>query len=181
DPLLKIFACRKRARFSTWYELFPRSEGDDLKKGGTLRHAEKRLPKLREMGFDVVYLTPVHPIGTTNRKGKNDAAIAEPDDPGSPGAIGSAGGGHTAIEPRLGTLDDFDHFVLAARDLDMEVALDFAIQCSPDHPWVTEHPDWFEHRADGSIRCAENPPHEYDDVYRIDFDTQDRVGLYTEL
>jgi starch synthase (maltosyl-transferring) len=181
DPLLKIFACRKRARFSTWYELFPRSEGDDPKKGGTLRDAEKRLPKLRDMGFDVVYLTPVHPIGTTNRKGKNDAAIAEPDDPGSPWAIGSAAGGHTAIEPRLGTLEDFDHFVAAARALDMEVALDFAIQCSPDHPWVTEHPDWFEHRADGSIRYAENPPHEYEDVYRVDFDTQDRVALYTEL
>ena len=181
DPQLRIFACRERARFSTWYELFPRSEGDDPKKGGTLRDAEQRLPKLRQMGFDVIYLTPVHPIGTTNRKGKNDAAIAEPDDPGSPWAIGSAAGGHTAIEPGLGTLDDFDHFVLAAQSLEMEVALDFAIQCSPDHPWVTEHPDWFEHRADGSIRCAENPPHEYDDVYRIDFDTQDRVGLYTEL
>jgi starch synthase (maltosyl-transferring) len=112
DPLLKVFACRKRARFSTWYELFPRSEGNDPKKGATLRDAERRLPKLREMGFDVIYLTPVHPIGTTNRKGKGDATIAEPGDPGSPWAIGSTEGGHTAIEPGLGTLDDFDHFVL---------------------------------------------------------------------
>jgi starch synthase (maltosyl-transferring) len=172
---LTVFALRPKALFSTWYELFPRSEG------GTLRAAERRLPKLRQMGFDVVYLTPIHPIGTTNRKGRNEAPVAAPTDPGSPWAIGSRAGGHTAIEPGLGTLEDFDHFVATARALGIEVALDFAIQCSPDHPWVTEHPDWFEHRADGTIRYAENPPHEYQDVYRVDFDTQDRVGLYTEL
>jgi starch synthase (maltosyl-transferring) len=181
EPVLKVFACRPKARFSTWYELFPRSETDDPERAATLRDAERRLPKLQAMGFDVVYLTPVHPIGLTNRKGKDDTAKALPGEPGSPWAIGSRAGGHTAIEPSLGTLDDFDHFVATARALDVEIALDFAIQCSPDHPWVEEHPDWFEHRADGSFRYAENPPFEYQDVYRVDFDTQDRVGLYTEL
>jgi starch synthase (maltosyl-transferring) len=175
EPELRVFALRLRSRFSTWYELFPRSEG------GTLRDAERRLPRLAAMGFDVLYLAPIHPIGTTNRKGRNDAPVAGPYDPGSPWAIGSRDGGHMAIEPGLGTIEDFDHFVATARGLGLEVALDFAIQCSPDHPWVTEHPDWFEHRADGTIRYAENPPHEYQDVYRVDFDTQDRVGLYTEL
>jgi len=181
EPVLKLFAHRERARFSTWYELFPRSQGNVPGRGATLRDTERRLPELSAMGFDVVYLTPVHPIGITNRKGKNDASVAAPTDPGSPWAIGSAAGGHTAIDPGLGTLYDFDRFVATARALQMEVALDFAIQCSPDHPWVTEHPDWFERRADGTIRHAENPPYEYQDVYRVDFDTQDRVGLYTEL
>jgi len=181
EPLLKVFAHRPKARFSTWYELFPRSETAESERGATLREAERRLPKLHAMGFDVVYLTPVHPIGTTNRKGRNDARTAGPGDPGSPWAIGAPSGGHTAIEPELGTLEDFAHFVETAESLGLEVALDFAIQCSPDHPWVKDHPDWFEHRADGTIRHAENPPNEYPDVYRIDFDTQDRVGLYTEL
>jgi starch synthase (maltosyl-transferring) len=181
EPVLKVFANRPKARFSTWYELFPRSENLERGKPGTLRDAERRLPKLGAMGFDVVYLPPVHPIGTTNKKGRNDAIVAGPSDPGSPWAIGSRAGGHIAIDPGLGTIDDFDHFVRRAAAEGMEVALDFATQCSPDHPWVEEHPDWFEHRADGSVRYAENPPNEYQDVYRIDFDTQDRVGLYTEL
>jgi starch synthase (maltosyl-transferring) len=181
EPLLKVFAHRPKARFSTWYELFPRSEGDDPKRGASLREAERRLPKLAAMGFDVVYLPPVHPIGITNRKGRNDTERAVPDDPGSPWAIGGPSGGHTSIEPSLGTIDDFDHFVAVAQGLGIEIALDFAIQCSPDHPWVREHPDWFEHRANGTIRYADNPPFEYKDVYRVDFDTQDRVGLYTEL
>ena len=133
------------------------------------------------MGFDVAYLPPVHPIGVSNRKGKNDALTAGPGDPGCPWAIGNSDGGHTAIAPELGTIDDFDHFVAARGERGIEIALDFAIQCSPDHPWVTEHPDWFEHRADGSLRYAENPPHEYQDVCRVDFDTPDRVGLFTEL
>jgi starch synthase (maltosyl-transferring) len=181
EPTLKVFANRPRARFSTWYELFPRSEAALRGTPGTLRDVERRLPKLRAMGFDVLYLPPVHPIGTTNRKGKHDEISSDPSDPGSPWAIGSRAGDHTAIDPGLGTIDDFDHLVKAAEAEGIEIALDFAIQCSPDHPWVVEHPDWFEHRADGSIRYAENPPHEYQDVYRIDFDTQDRVGLYTEL
>jgi starch synthase (maltosyl-transferring) len=181
EPLLEVFANRRKASVGTWYELFPRSETSDAGRGAPLREAERRLPKLAEMGFDVVYLPPVHPIGVTNRKGKNDALTAEPGDPGCPWAIGSADGGHTEIAPELGTIDDFDHFVAAAAGVGMEIALDFAIQCSPDHPWVSEHPDWFEQRADGSIRYAENPPHEYTDVCRVDFDTQDRVGLFTEL
>ena len=181
EPLLPIFANRRKANVGTWYQFFPRSETRDPSKGATLREAERRLPKLAEMGFDVVYLPPVHPIGVTNRKGKNDALTAEPSDPGCPWAIGNADGGHTAVAPELGTIDDFDHFVASAASVGIEVALDFAIQCSPDHPWVTEHPDWFEHRADGSLRYAENPPHEYQDVCRVDFDTPDRVGLFTEL
>jgi starch synthase (maltosyl-transferring) len=181
EPLLDVFAVRRKALFGTWYELFPRSETTDPTKGATLREAERRLPKLRAMGFDVLYLTPIHPIGTTYRKGRNEAPVAAPEDPGSPWAIGSRDGGHTSIEPALGTIEDFDHFVATAQSLDIEVALDFAIQCSPDHPWVSEHPEWFEHRADGTLRYAENPPHEYRDVYRVDFDTPDRVGLYGEL
>jgi starch synthase (maltosyl-transferring) len=180
EPLLTVFANRRRALVGTWYEMFPRSESSDPARGATLREAERRLPKLAQMGFDVLYLPPVHPIGVTNRKGKNETP-AEPGDPGCPWAIGNADGGHTAVAPELGTIDDFDHFVAAAGDVGIEIALDFAIQCSPDHPWISEHPDWFEHRADGSLRFAENPPHEYQDVCRVDFDTQDRVGLFTEL
>jgi starch synthase (maltosyl-transferring) len=181
EPLAGVFAVRKRAVFGSWYEMFPRSETDDPSQGATLRKAERRLGTLAALGFDVLYLAPVHPIGLTHRKGKNDSDTAEPDEPGCPWAIGGPAGGHTAIEPALGTLDDFDHFVAAARAQGLEIALDFAIQCSPDHPWVKEHPQWFEHRADGTIRCAENPPNEYPDVYRIDFDTDDRAGLYGEL
>jgi starch synthase (maltosyl-transferring) len=180
EPPLTVFANRRRAFIGAWYELFPRSETRDASRGATLREAERRLPKLAEMGFEVLYLPPVHPIGTSNRKGKNEAP-AEPGDPGCPWAIGNSDGGHTAIAPELGTIDDFDHFVAAAANVGMEIALDFAIQCSPDHPWVSEHPEWFEHRADGSLRYAENPPHEYQDVCRVDFDTADRVGLFTEL
>jgi starch synthase (maltosyl-transferring) len=181
EPLLGIFALPERALFGAWYEMFPRSETDDTSRGATLREAERRLPKLAALGFDVLYLAPVHPIGIAHRKGKNDAEVAAPDEPGCPWAIGGPAGGHMAIEPALGTLDDFDHFVSTARSLGLSIALDFAIQCSPDHPWIKENPTWFEHRADGSLRCAENPPNEYPDVYRIDFDTGDRVGLYAEL
>ena len=179
--LFEVIADRPRARFGAWYEMFPRSQGAIPGKATTLREAERRLPEISAMGFDVVYLTPVHPIGHTNRKGPNNKLVSDGAGPGSPWAIGSADGGHTAIEPSLGTLDDFDHFAATTAKLGMEVALDFAIQCSPDHPWVREHPRWFRHRPDGSIKYAENPPKEYQDIYPIDFDTPDRAGLMKEL
>ncbi|MFD7506005.1 alpha-1,4-glucan--maltose-1-phosphate maltosyltransferase [Streptomyces sp. NPDC059850] len=175
---------RERALFGSWYELFPRSEGAKVAEGrrpvsGTLRTAAERLPAIAAAGFDVVYLPPVHPIGTAYRKGPNNTLSAGPFDVGSPWAIGSPDGGHDAIHPDLGTLDDFDHFVARARELRMEVALDFALQCSPDHPWVTEHPEWFHHRADGTIAYAENPPKKYQDIYPIAFDA-DFPGLVRE-
>ncbi|TSB33062.1 alpha-1,4-glucan--maltose-1-phosphate maltosyltransferase, partial [Streptomyces benahoarensis] len=181
---LPLLVERRRALYGSWYELFPRSEGatarpDGTLVGGTLRTAAERLPAVAAMGFDVVYLPPVHPIGTTHRKGPNNSLTAGPHDVGSPWAIGSADGGHDALHPDLGTFDDFDHFVRTARDLRMEVALDFALQCSPDHPWVTRHPEWFRHRTDGSIACAENPPKTYQDIYPLDFDTDFR-GLVRE-
>ncbi|WTO61224.1 alpha-1,4-glucan--maltose-1-phosphate maltosyltransferase [Streptomyces sp. NBC_00212] len=175
---------RERALFGSWYELFPRSEGAVVTKGappvsGTFRTAAERLPAVAAMGFDVVYLPPVHPIGSTYRKGPNNSLKAGRWDVGVPWAIGSADGGHDAVHPDLGTLDDFDDFVAAARDLRMEVALDFALQCSPDHPWVDKHPEWFHHRVDGTIAYAENPPKKYQDIYPIAFD-QDMPGLIEE-
>ncbi|MEU5613567.1 alpha-1,4-glucan--maltose-1-phosphate maltosyltransferase [Streptomyces sparsogenes] len=175
---------RERALFGSWYEFFPRSEGarvaeDRRPVSGTLRTAAERLPAVAAAGFDVVYLPPIHPIGTSYRKGPNNTLSAGPYDVGSPWAIGSADGGHDAVHPDLGTLDDFDHFVARARELRLEVALDFALQCSPDHPWVTEHPEWFHRRADGSIAYAENPPKKYQDIYPIAFDT-DFTGLVRE-
>ncbi|BBB00268.1 putative alpha-amylase [Actinacidiphila reveromycinica] len=175
---------RERALFGSWYELFPRSEGasagpDGRLRSGTFRTAAQRLPAVAAMGFDVVYLPPIHPIGTAFRKGRNNSLEAGPDDVGSPWAIGSPEGGHDAVHPDLGTLDDFDHFVARARDLRLEIALDFALQCSPDHPWVTEHPEWFAHRADGSIAYAENPPKKYQDIYPIAFD-RDFAGIVRE-
>ncbi|MFE2442095.1 alpha-1,4-glucan--maltose-1-phosphate maltosyltransferase [Streptomyces sp. NPDC021218] len=175
---------RERALFGSWYELFPRSEGARVTEGrrpvsGTLRTAAERLPALAAAGFDVVYLPPIHPIGTAYRKGPNNTLSAGPFDVGSPWAIGSADGGHDAIHPDLGTLEDFDHFVARARELRMEVALDFALQCSPDHPWVTEHPEWFHQRADGTIAYAENPPKKYQDIFPVAFD-RDFHGLVRE-
>ncbi len=177
---------RELALYGSWYEFFPRSEGAvrDPDTGewttGTLRTAAKRLDAIAEMGFDIAYLTPVHPIGSTNRKGRNNTLTTEPGDPGSPYAIGSADGGHDAIAPELGTFDDFDAFVARARELGLEVALDIALQCSPDHPWVTEHPEWFTTRADGSIAYAENPPKKYQDIYPMNFDN-DPDGIYDEV
>jgi starch synthase (maltosyl-transferring) len=175
---------RERALFGSWYELFPRSEGatyDPMGRrqpqSGTFRTAMKRLPAVADMGFDVVYLPPVHPIGRAFRKGPNNTLKAAPHDPGSPWAIGSAEGGHDAIHPDLGTLEDFDTFVEYARGLGMEIALDLALQCSPDHPWVTSHPEWFTTRADGTIAYAENPPKKYQDIYPLDFD-HDTDGIY---
>ena len=177
---------RELALYGSWYEFFPRSEGAvrDPATGawttGTLRTAAKRLDAIAEMGFDIAYLTPIHPIGTTNRKGRNNTLTTEPGDPGSPYAIGSPDGGHDAIAPELGTFDDFDAFVARARELGLEVALDIALQCSPDHPWVTEHPEWFTTRADGSIAYAENPPKKYQDIYPLNFDN-DPEGIYAEV
>ncbi|WP_327089779.1 alpha-1,4-glucan--maltose-1-phosphate maltosyltransferase [Nonomuraea sp. NBC_01738] len=176
---------RRRALYGSWYEFFPRSEGAvvdpaGISKSGNFQTASKRLPAVARMGFDVVYLPPIHPIGSTFRKGRNNTLTPEPDEPGSPWAIGSEDGGHDAIHPDLGTIDDFDAFVGRTRELGMEIALDFALQCSPDHPWVKEHPEWFTIRADGSIAYAENPPKKYQDIYPINFD-KDPEGIYTEV
>ncbi|MFE8954706.1 maltotransferase domain-containing protein, partial [Streptomyces althioticus] len=176
---LPLLVERERALFGSWYEFFPRSEGTPEQPHGTFDTAARRLPAIAAMGFDVVYLPPVHPIGTTFRKGPNNTLDAGPDDVGVPWAIGSPEGGHDAVHPRLGTLEDFTRFVDRARDLGMEVALDFALQCSPDHPWVHKHPEWFHHRPDGSIAYAENPPKKYQDIYPIAFDA-DMDGLVAE-
>jgi len=176
-----VWVDRELAGFSAWYEFFPRSEGAHGHRSGTFAHAARRLPAIAEMGFDIVYLPPVHPIGSSHRKGRNNALEALPGEPGSPWAIGSDAGGHTAVHPDLGTLADFDAFVAEARRQGLEVALDYALQCSPDHPWVREHPAWFRHRPDGSIRYAENPPKRYQDIYPINFDTDDAERLWAAL
>jgi len=181
QSLFEVMAERPKARFSSWYEMFPRSQGSIPGQAASLREAEKRLADIRGMGFDVLYLAPIHPIGMTNRKGPNNSLTSDGSSPGSPWAIGSQAGGHMAIEPSLGSLADFDHFVAAVRANGMEAALDFAVQCSPDHPWVKEHPEWFNHRPDGSIKYAENPPKEYQDIYPVNFGTRDRAGLFAEL
>ncbi|MFI1212142.1 alpha-1,4-glucan--maltose-1-phosphate maltosyltransferase, partial [Streptomyces sp. NPDC020802] len=175
---------RERALYGSWYEFFPRSEGALVEPGkppvsGTFKTAARRLPAIAAMGFDVVYLPPVHPIGTTFRKGPNNNLSADRGDVGVPWAIGSPEGGHDAVHPDLGTIDDFDAFVRAATALQLEVALDFALQCSPDHPWVEKHPEWFHHRPDGTIAYAENPPKKYQDIYPISFD-KDMPGLIRE-
>ncbi|MEU6678449.1 alpha-1,4-glucan--maltose-1-phosphate maltosyltransferase, partial [Streptomyces sp. NPDC046925] len=184
SPALPLLVERPRALFGSWYEFFPRSEGAIIEEGrpprsGTLRTASDRLPAIAAMGFDVVYLPPIHPIGTTFRKGPNNSLSPGPHDVGVPWAIGSPEGGHDAIHPDLGTLEDFDAFVHRATGLGLEIALDFALQCSPDHPWVDKHPEWFAHRADGSIAYAENPPKKYQDIYPLAFD-RDMPGLVAE-
>ncbi|MFC9844785.1 alpha-1,4-glucan--maltose-1-phosphate maltosyltransferase [Streptomyces sp. NPDC060223] len=170
---------RERALYGSWYEFFPRSEGTPERPHGTFRTAAERLPAIAEMGFDVVYLPPIHPIGDTFRKGPNNTLSATSEDVGVPWAIGSPAGGHDAVHPDLGTIEDFDAFVRRAADLRLEVALDFALQCSPDHPWVQKHPEWFHHRPDGTIAYAENPPKKYQDIYPIAFD-KDMPGLVQE-
>jgi starch synthase (maltosyl-transferring) len=165
---------RELARFGAWYELFPRSWGG-------FRGVAQVLPELARLGFDVVYLPPVHPIGHTNRKGRNNSLLATKDDPGSPWAIGSELGGHDAINPDLGTWDDFDAMVAAAKEAGVEIALDFAIQCSPDHPWLKEHPEWFNRRPDGTLKYAENPPKRYQDIYNVNFESEDWQGLWEAL
>ncbi|HLX37539.1 MAG TPA: maltotransferase domain-containing protein, partial [Candidatus Binataceae bacterium] len=181
EPYLEVIVDRPKARFSTWYEMFPRSQTSDPKKPATFRDAERRLPAIADMGFDVVYMPPIHPIGKTNRKGPNNSLNGAKNAPGSPWAIGNENGGHDAIDPGLGTVEDFKHFVAAASTLGLETAIDFAVQCSPDHPWVREHPEWFSHRPDSSIKYAENPPKEYQDIYPIDFDSKNQRGLMLEL
>jgi Glycosidases len=176
---------RRAALYGSWYEVFPRSLGafigpDGKWVSGTLQTAAKSLERIADMGFTVIYLTPVHPIGLAFRKGRNNSLEAGPEDPGSPYGIGSADGGHDAIHKHLGDFDDFDHFVEVSNGLGMEVALDLALQCSPDHPWVTEHPEWFSHRADGSIAYAENPPKKYQDIYPLNFDN-DPEGIFDAI
>jgi starch synthase (maltosyl-transferring) len=170
-----------RARFSSWYELFPRSAATGSPRHGTFADVEARLDYVQAMGFDVLYLPPIHPIGVTGRKGRNGVTLAGKDDPGSPWAIGAREGGHTAVHPELGTLDDFRHLVRAAASRDIDVALDLAFQASPDHPWVQEHPDWFHHLPNGNVRYAENPPKRYEDIYPLDFHGFEWRALWHEL
>ena len=178
---LHLWVDRERARYSTWYELFPRSVSPDPTRPGTFADVKALLPDIAAMGFDVLYLPPIHPIGSAFRKGRNNSTVCTPDDPGSPWAIGSKEGGHKAIHPELGTLRDFDSLIVATEAHGMELALDIAFQCSPDHPWVTEHPDWFVIRPDGSIQYAENPPKKYQDIYPLNFESPDWRGLWEAL
>jgi len=178
---LAVVVDRDKARFSAWYEMFPRSPTSDPERHGTFKDCEKRLAYIASMGFDVLYLTPIHPVGHTHRKGKNNTPEALPGDPGSPWAIGSEEGGHKAVHPELGSLEDFRHLVEKARDHSLEVALDIAFQCSPDHPYVREHPEWFRRRPDNTVQYAENPPKKYEDIYPVDFDTERRQELWEEL
>jgi starch synthase (maltosyl-transferring) len=174
EPMLHVDVDPVKARFGTWYELFPRSWGG-------LVGVTEQLPELARLGFDVLYLPPVHPIGLTNRKGANNSLEAGANDPGSPWAIGDATGGHDALHPELGTMDDFDTMVRAAREEGIDIALDFAIQCSADHPWLTEHPEWFNRRPDGTLKYAENPPKKYQDIYNVNWDSEDWQGLWNAL
>jgi starch synthase (maltosyl-transferring) len=181
DRELAVVVDRVRARFSAWYELFPRSTSPVAGRHGTFADVDAYLPYVAGMGFDVVYFPPIHPIGRTHRKGKNNNPRAAADEPGSPWAIGAAEGGHDAVHPALGTLEDFRALVARARDLGLDVALDLAFQCSPDHPYVRDHPEWFRRRPDGSIQFAENPPKKYEDIYPLDFSTDAWPALWDEL
>ncbi|HEY3794802.1 MAG TPA: alpha-1,4-glucan--maltose-1-phosphate maltosyltransferase [Bradyrhizobium sp.] len=181
SQLFPFVADRPRARSGAWYEMVPRSQGQTPGQHGTFKDCIARLSDVGAMGFDVVYFTPIHPIGKTNRKGRNNAVTAHEGNPGSPYAIGAAEGGHDAVHPELGTLEDFREFVAACKSLDMEVALDFAVQCSPDHPWLKQHPNWFRRRPDGSMRYAENPPKKYEDIVNPDFSSQDSGALWNAL
>ncbi|HVZ35917.1 MAG TPA: maltotransferase domain-containing protein, partial [Polyangiaceae bacterium] len=177
---LPIWVDRERARFGAWYEMFPRSTGPEGKHG-TFETSRALLPYIAGLGFDILYLPPIHPIGTTFRKGKNNQPSAMPGDVGSPWAIGGSAGGHKAVHPELGTLEDFDRFASAAREHGLELALDIALQVTPDHPYVKEHPEWFKRRPDGSIQYAENPPKKYQDIYPFDFDSEAWWSLWIEL
>jgi starch synthase (maltosyl-transferring) len=179
--LFPLVVDRPRARAAAWYEMMPRSQGQIPGHHGTFKDCIARLPDIAAMGFDVVYLTPIHPIGRINRKGRNNAVTSVEGDPGSPYAIGAAEGGHDAVHPELGTLEDFREFIAACNRLEMEVALDFAVQCSPDHPWLKQHPQWFRRRPDGSIRYAENPPKKYEDIVNPDFSSEDAGALWNAL
>ncbi len=179
--VLEVVVDRVRGRYSTWYEMFPRSCVPEGGSHGTFAEAEKRLPYIAGMGFDVLYLPPIHPIGTTFRKGRNNALVAKPGEPGSPWAIGAPEGGHKALHPELGGLSEFWHFVATAKEHGIEIALDIAFQCAPDHPYVAEHPSWFRWRPDGTVQYAENPPKKYQDIYPFDFESDDWEALWEEL
>lgn len=181
DRVLEVTVDRVEARFAAWYEMFHRSQGTVAGKSATFADCEERLPEIRDMGFDVIYFVPIHPIGRTHRKGPNNSLVAGPGDPGSPYAIGSEEGGHTAIHPDLGTLAEFRRFVRACHAQGMEVALDFAIQCAPDHPWIKQHPEWFIFRPDGTIKYAENPPKKYQDIVNVNFFGPHEQALWQEL
>jgi starch synthase (maltosyl-transferring) len=181
ERVLRVMVDRERARFGAWYEMFPRSWGPDSTRSATFLEAAGHLPRVAALGFDVVYLPPIHPIGASFRKGRGNALVAAPGDPGSPWAIGSPAGGHKSVEPALGSLKDFDAFVATASRLGLEVALDLAYQCSPDHPYVHDHPEWFRHRPDGTIKYAENPPKKYQDIYPFDFESPAWRSLWDEL
>ncbi|PVY39409.1 alpha-1,4-glucan--maltose-1-phosphate maltosyltransferase [Pontibacter virosus] len=181
QKILTVEVERQKALFSTWYEFFPRSAAQEAGRHGTFQDCERLLPRIAEMGFDTIYLPPIHPIGYAFRKGKNNSVTSQPGEPGSPWAIGAESGGHKSILPELGTLDEFRHFVQTAREHGIEVALDFAIQCSPDHPYVKEHPAWFKWRPDGTVQYAENPPKKYQDVLPVNFETEDWQNLWLEL
>ncbi|MTE01571.1 DUF3416 domain-containing protein [Paracoccus sp. YIM 132242] len=178
---LTLFVDRKAAAFSAWYELMPRSQSGDANRHGTFDDVIARLPYVRDLGFDVLYFPPIHPIGKTNRKGRNNSLTAQEGEPGSPYAIGSEAGGHDAIHPELGSLNDFRRLIAAARDHGLEIALDFAIQCSPDHPWIRDHPEWFDWRPDGTIKFAENPPKKYEDIVNVHFYRGALPGLWYAL
>lgn len=181
ERVLEVFVDRKLAAFGAWYELFPRSQSLVPGRHGTFDDVIARLPYIRDLGFDVIYFPPIHPIGQTNKKGKNNSLTPTPEDPGSPYAIGSADGGHEAIEPKLGTFEDFHRLVAAAQEHQLEIALDLAIQCSPDHPWIKTHPEWFDWRPDGSIKYAENPPKKYEDIVNVHFYRKAIPGIWLEL
>ncbi|CAN5870897.1 alpha-1,4-glucan--maltose-1-phosphate maltosyltransferase [soil metagenome] len=181
EKVLGVVVEPLRARYGAWYELFPRSASPEPGRHGTFRDVEARLPYVAGMGFDVLYLPPIHPVGRSYRKGPNNTLTPGPNDPGSPWAIGSEEGGHTDIHPELGTIDDFDRLVEAARRYDIQVSLDIAFQCSPDHPWVKEHPEWFRHRPDGTIKYAENPPKKYQDIYPLEFEGEAWQSLWEAL
>jgi starch synthase (maltosyl-transferring) len=181
DKELTVVVDRPRARFSSWYEIFPRSTSPEPGRHGTFQDLERLIPRIVGMGFDVIYLPPIHPIGFTFRKGPNNTPGASPSDPGSPWAIGSEAGGHQAVHPELGTLDDFRRLVQTAQDHGAEIALDIAYQCSPDHPYVREHREWFRLRPDGTVQYAENPPKKYEDIYPFDFETERWRELWNEL
>ena len=181
DRMLEVVVDDTVARFSAWYEMFPRSQGTDETKSATFDDMIKRLPEIRSLGFDVLYLTPIHPIGKTNRKGPNNSLIASPDDPGCPYSIGNETGGHKAVEPGLGTMDDFRRFLASVNENGMKLALDIAFSISPDHPYVKEHPEWFVKNPDGTIKYAENPPKKYEDICHIDFYPEDYMALWDEF
>jgi starch synthase (maltosyl-transferring) len=181
NPVLRVWVDRPKARFASWYEMFPRSQGTKPGQSATFSDCVARLPEIKEMGFDVIYFPPIHPIGNTKRKGPNNSLIAGPDDPGCPYSIGNEHGGHMAVEPSLGGMKGFENFAKACKKAEMEIAFDLALNCSPDHSYLKEHPQWFARRADGVIKYAENPPKKYEDIYPFDFNSSDKEGLWNEI